>query len=143
MLPFPELVADPALPQLDAPVSQVSEGVAATADGWIILAEGSAVIGPDDVVVVGEPLSRNGVIVIPTPYGEFQLLPRSLLITPFGEVLDLQAIRAELAATAPAKTPATTVATAPAEPSLTLAPQVPTTTPDLPTTPTTPTTIGG
>jgi hypothetical protein len=92
------------------------------------------------VVVVGEPLSRDGVIVIPTPYGEFQLLPRSLLITPFGEVLDLQAMRAELAAKTPAATPATTVAAAaPAEPSSTLVAQVPTTTPDLPTTPT----IGG
>ena len=42
--------------------------------------------------------------MISTPYGEFQLLPRSLLITPFGQVLDLQAIRAELAAAAPATT---------------------------------------
>ncbi len=60
-VPLPELVTDPALPPLDAPLSQVSDGVAVTADGWIILAEGSAVIGPDDVVVVGEQLSRNGV----------------------------------------------------------------------------------
>jgi hypothetical protein len=42
--------------------------------------------------------------VISTQYGEFQLLPRSLLITPFGQVLDLQAIRAELAAAAPSTT---------------------------------------
>ena len=97
-------------------------------------------IGPDDVVVVGEQQSRAGVIVIPTPYGEFQLLPRSLLITPFGEVLDLQVIRAELAATAPAATVATTVATAPTAPTSTLVASAPTTTPDLPTTPTT---IGG
>ena len=41
---------------------------------------------------------ERGVSVVPTPAGDFQLLPRSLLITPFGEVLDLQAIRAELAA---------------------------------------------
>ena len=122
-VPFPELVPDPAFPQLAVPLTQVSDGVAATADGWFILAEGSAVIGPDNALVVGEQFPReDGVLMISTPYGEFQLLPRSLLITPFGEVLDLQAIRAELAATAP---PATTVA--------------PSTTPDLPTTPT----IGG
>ncbi len=74
-------------------------------------------IGPDDVLVVGEQFAReDGVMVISTPYGEFQLLPRSLLITPFGQVLDLQAIRAELAA----KAPATTVAVDTAEPSTTL-----------------------
>ena len=30
-----------------------------------------------------------GVTIVPTPVGDFQLLPRSLLITPIGEVLDL------------------------------------------------------
>ena len=39
---------------LDAPLTIVSDGVAATADGWFMLADGSAVIGPDDVLVVGE-----------------------------------------------------------------------------------------
>jgi len=124
------------LPQLEVPLSQISDGVAATADGWFILAEGSAVIGPDDVVVVGEQFSRDGVIVIPTPYGEFQLLPRSLLITPFGQVIDLQSIRDELAPAAPAPTVATTVA----EPNTTLVASASTTSPTLPTTPTT---IGG
>ncbi len=58
-VPFPESVPDPVLPQLEVPLSQVSDGVAATADGWFILAEGSAVIGPDDVVVVGEQFPRE------------------------------------------------------------------------------------
>jgi hypothetical protein len=93
------------VPQLDAPLDFVSDGVAATADGWFVLVDGAAVIGPDDVVVVGEQFAReDGVSVITTPHGDFQLLPRSLLITPFGQVLDLQAIRAELAAMAPATT---------------------------------------
>ena len=136
-VPIPELVPDPALPQLAVPLTPVSDGVAATADGWFILAEGSAVIGPDDVLVVGEQFDReDGVLMISTPYGEFQLLPRSLLITPFGQVLDLQAIRAELAV----KAPATTVAVDTAEPSTTLETPAATTTPELPTTPTT---IGG
>ena len=98
-------VIEPTLPALDAPLVIVSDGVAATADGWFVLADGSAVIGPDDRLVVGEQFTReDGVRVISTPYGEFQLLPRSLLITPFGQVLDLQAIRAELAAAAPSTT---------------------------------------
>ncbi|HEX4982388.1 MAG TPA: PspC domain-containing protein [Ilumatobacteraceae bacterium] len=104
-LPGPQ--ARPALPAPDAPLAVVSDAVAATADGWFVLGDGSAVIGPDDVVVVGEQFRHDdGVSVISTPYGEFQLLPRSLLITPFDQVLDLQAIRAELAAA----TPSTTVA---------------------------------
>ncbi len=108
----PVPVLDATLPQLDAPLDFVSDGVAATADGWFVLADGAAVIGPDDVVVVGEQFAHeDGVSVITTPYGEFQLLPRSLLITPFGQVLDLQAIRAELAAT----TPATTITSIPSD----------------------------
>jgi phage shock protein PspC (stress-responsive transcriptional regulator) len=99
------------LPQFDSPLAFVGDGIGATADGWFVLADGAAVIGPDDVLVVGEEFPReDGVRVITTPYGEFQLLPRSLLITPFGQVLDLQAIRAELAETAPATTVAPAVA---------------------------------
>ena len=46
-VPLPEVGSDaPALPQLEVPLSQVSDGVAATADGWFVLAEGAAVIGP-------------------------------------------------------------------------------------------------
>jgi phage shock protein PspC (stress-responsive transcriptional regulator) len=98
-------VVEPTLPALDAPLVVVSEAVAATPSGWFVLGDGSAVIGPDDVLIVGEQFTRaDGVRVISTQYGEFQLLPRSLLITPFGQVLDLQAIRAELAAAAPSTT---------------------------------------
>ena len=48
----------------------VSDAVAVTADGWFVLADGSAVIGPDDTLVVGEQFTReDGVRVITTPYG--------------------------------------------------------------------------
>ena len=113
----PPLPTPPALPRppgLDATLAVVSEAVAVSPDGWFVLGDGSAVIGPDDALVVGEQFTReDGVRVISTQYGEFQLLPRSLLITPFGQVLDLQAIRAELAAAAPSTTVAAdTVGTA-------------------------------
>ncbi len=131
----PAPVIEPSLPALEAPLVIVSDGVAATADGWIVLADGSAVIGPDDSLAVGEQFTReDGVRVIPTSYGEFQLLPRSLLITPFGQVLDLQAIRVELAAAAPA----TTVAAEPVT-STTVVPTAST----VPTVPTTVATPGG
>jgi phage shock protein PspC (stress-responsive transcriptional regulator) len=111
--PVPVLESLPrldSLPRLESPIAAISDGVAATGDGWFVLADGAAVIGPDDVLVVGEQFVRaDGVTVIPTSYGEFQLLPRSLLITPVGELLDLQAIRAELARTAPDTTTAAEV----------------------------------
>jgi phage shock protein PspC (stress-responsive transcriptional regulator) len=130
----PVFVVEPTVPQLDAPLAPVSDAVAANADGWFVLADGAAVIGPDDVLVVGEQFVReDGVAVISSPYGEFQLLPRGLLITPSGELLDLHAIRQELAAT----TPATTVAADVDNPTITDAPPQ-TTVPAIP-----PATTGG
>jgi phage shock protein PspC (stress-responsive transcriptional regulator) len=125
--PVPML--EPKLTALEAPLVVVSDGVAATADGWIVLADGSAVIGPDDSLAVGEQFIReDGVRVISTPYGEFQLLPRSLLITPFGQVLDLQAIRVELAPTAPSTTAAAeTIDSTPTVPPASTLPTVATT----------------
>jgi phage shock protein PspC (stress-responsive transcriptional regulator) len=109
--PRPPVPVLESLPRLESPIAAISDAVAATRDGWFVLADGAAVIGPDDVLVVGEQFVRaDGVTVIPTSYGEFQLLPRSLLVTPFGELLDLQAIRAELAATATDTTTAAEVA---------------------------------
>jgi hypothetical protein len=130
----PVLELEPILPQLDVPLTPVSEAVVATADGWFVLAEGAAVIGPDDVLVVGEQFTReDGVALISSPFGEFQLLPRGLLITPFGQVLDLHAIRQELAAEAPVvDPPATTIAASEPGPTTTaVAP--PTTVPASPT----------
>jgi hypothetical protein len=120
-------VVEPKLPALDAPLVVVSDAVAVTADGWFVLADGSAVISPDDRLSVGEQFTReDGVRVISTPYGEFHLLPRSLLITPFGEVLDLQAIRAELAAAAPSTTVAADTIDSTTVPSASTLPTVPT-----------------
>jgi phage shock protein PspC (stress-responsive transcriptional regulator) len=117
----------PATPEL-GPLTPIANYVSATDDGWIVLADGYTMIDPDNTIVTGEAyqmlpdgsynvdpsesndgwinvvgeLSRSvgGPLVLPTPVGEFRLLPRSLLLTPEGAVLDLQAIRAELAASA-------------------------------------------
>jgi phage shock protein PspC (stress-responsive transcriptional regulator) len=100
--PFIEI---PRLPTDLGAFTHVGELVMATDDGWFVLGDGSAIIDPGDRVVVGESFNRDNVVVIATSFGEFQLLPRGLLITPDGEVLDLPAIRAELA-----PTPSTTLA---------------------------------
>jgi hypothetical protein len=116
-----------ATPEL-GPLAPIANHVSATDDGWIVLADGYTMIDPNNTIVTGEAyqmlpdgsynvepsessdgwvnvvgeLSRSvgAPLVLPTPVGEFRLLPRSLLLTPEGAVLDLQAIRSELAATA-------------------------------------------
>ena len=79
-------------------LTEIADGVAGTADGWIVLLGGEAVIDPDDRVVVG-PSTRvdSAVTAISTSYGEYRLLPRSILLGPTGEVLDLRAVRLGLA----------------------------------------------
>jgi hypothetical protein len=107
--PLPPVVTSPRPPVDVGPLTPVADAVAATDDGWFVLADGAAVIDADDEVVVGQKIvNDSGVSIIPTIAGEFQLLPRSLLITPSGEVLDLEAIRAEL----------TTEPTEPTEPTI-------------------------
>ena len=123
----PIIEPPPATPGL-GPLTPVANYVSATDDGWIVLADGYTMIDPDNTIVTGEAyqmlpdgsynvdpsessdgwvnvvgeLSRlvGAPLVLPTPFGEFRLLPRSLLLTPEGAVLDLQAIRAELATSA-------------------------------------------
>lgn len=97
-------------PGLDTGLIAVDGFVSVTTDGWIVLANGEVVIDPDDGVVAGQsiPLEEwNGVpatgesarsLVLPTSIGEFQLLPRSLLLLPDGRLVDLIAIRASVAA---------------------------------------------
>lgn len=78
----------------DASLITVADQVAATPDGWFVIANGAAVIDDQDRLVVGEPVAGDdGVTRLATEWGEFLLLPRGLLITPYGEVLDLQTIR--------------------------------------------------
>jgi hypothetical protein len=92
-----------AVPTLDGTtalgeLAEIADGVAGTADGWIVLLGGEAVIDPDDRVVFG-PSTRvdRAVTSISTSYGEYRLLPRSILLGPTGEVLDLRAVREGLA----------------------------------------------
>jgi phage shock protein PspC (stress-responsive transcriptional regulator)/uncharacterized Zn-binding protein involved in type VI secretion len=88
--PEPELPAVPVDGQ-----QYVAEGVAVTAGGQVVLGDGQAVIGTDDTVLTGQTLVRDRVTVITTSYGDFQLLPGGLLLTPYGELLDLRAVRGE------------------------------------------------
>ena len=105
---IPELEVVPGLGQLRG----VADGVAATPDGWILLLGGEAVIDPNDRVVVGASTRLDGAITaIPTSYGEYRLLPRSILLGPTGEVLDLVAVREALADDAPATTVGTATTT--------------------------------
>jgi hypothetical protein len=105
-------------PELDAPVGPVgglgelepiADGVAATTDGWLVLADGEALIDPDDQVIGDTSFTEGAAEFIPTSIGDFRLLPRRLLLTPSGEVIDLDQVRARLAEpTATSSTTATT-----------------------------------
>ncbi len=105
-------------PELDAPVGPVgglgelepiADGVAATTDGWLVLADGEVLIDPDDQVIGDTSFTEGAAEVIPTSIGDFRLLPRRLLLTPSGEVIDLDQVRARLAEpTATSSTTATT-----------------------------------
>jgi phage shock protein PspC (stress-responsive transcriptional regulator) len=105
----------------------LADGVMLTPGGQFVLAEGEAVLGGDGTVLTGSAEVRDRVTVIATSYGEFQVLPGGLLLTPMGELVDLHAVSGELAApvtTQPAP-PATTGDRPPAE----VAPTVPVTPP--------------
>lgn len=80
----------------------ISNMVGVTTDGWFVIANGEALIDDNDQIVVGQQIARSdGVTEITTTFGSFQLLPRGLLITPDGEVLDLHAFRVQYGSTAP------------------------------------------
>ena len=125
-VPVPPTVA-PAIDDLGS-LTPVSDYVAATDDGWFVLANGEAVIDDHNQVVVGDayvPDSYNGdapvsvpadagsaSLTITTSVGDFRLLPRGLLVTPTETVLDLVALRQQMT---PASAP--TPPTAPTSPS--------------------------
>ena len=67
----------------------VAEGVVLSRSGQLVLAGGEAVIELDGTVLTGSTEQRDGITVIPTSLGDFQLLPGDLLLTPFGVVLEL------------------------------------------------------
>lgn len=105
----------------------VADGVMLTPGGQFVLADGEAVLDSNGAVLAGSTEVRGPVTVINTSYGEFQLLPGGLLLTPSGELVDLPAIRGDQApvVTAPTAPPATTSDRPPAE----IAPTVPPTPP--------------
>jgi hypothetical protein len=110
--------AEPAVPELDAPLGPraplgrlelVVDGVAATTDGWLVLADGEALLDPDDQVLAATSFVEGSALVIPTSVGEFRLLPRRILLTPTGEIVDLDAIRDRLEGTSPEPPVPTTI----------------------------------
>lgn len=93
----------------------IVDGVSATSDGFFLLANGEAMINNLDQVVLGfSSLRGDGVTEIETSFGVFQLLPRSILLTPMNQIVDLQAWRGQLAPAVTATTiaPVATVASA-------------------------------
>ena len=73
----------------------LADGVVLAEGGQVVLGDGEAVIDRDGTVLTGSTVSRDRVTVILTSVGEFQLLPGGLLLTPYGELLDLQALRSD------------------------------------------------
>ena len=123
----PDIAPDAPVPPVEGLVDLgsligVTDGVAMTADGVFVLGDADAVIDADDELLVGDWWEESpSVTVISTNWGEFRLLPRSLLTTPYGEVLDLQALRASHATTStstptPDPTPTTAEVTTPDTP---------------------------
>jgi hypothetical protein len=135
-------------------LTAITDLVSVTDDGYVVLNGGQAVIDPDDRVVSStyapydpsevevprEPgidgavattspvgAGTTGQLVIPTDAGEFRLLPRSLLLDPNGNLLDLRAIRQQAATMLPATSPPVGVTT--------LVPQLGTIPPIAPSTP--------
>jgi phage shock protein PspC (stress-responsive transcriptional regulator) len=110
--PFVEL---PELPLPERPermIDPIAEAVGVTDDGWFVLVGGSAVIDSENEIVFGETFEEEpGVTVIVTPEGEFRLLPFGLLLTPWGETLDLDAIRSSRTDASSTTTPNTVVPT--------------------------------
>ncbi len=93
----PEPAADvPPVATVDPSAGQptdVADGVAMTRDGSIVLNGGEAVIDAGDHVVLGVQRPQDRAIVITTSAGEFKLIPGGLLLTPYGQLIDLTALR--------------------------------------------------
>jgi phage shock protein PspC (stress-responsive transcriptional regulator) len=111
--PVPPGVSDPGA------LTPVSEGVAMSARGWFLLSGSEAIIDDRNAVIVGDTypgdtgaIGGEQVTVVQTSIGEFRLLPQGVLLTPYGQLLDLEAVRTELGATTPsATTPPASVTT--------------------------------
>jgi phage shock protein PspC (stress-responsive transcriptional regulator) len=106
----------PRLPELQSLGSEVAEGVVIADRGVVVLAGGEAVIGADDRVLSGSTEIRDRAVVIFTSEGEYELLDGGLLLTPFGELLDLPALRAFDQGAVPDTAPLPTEPAEPVEP---------------------------
>lgn len=102
LLPTIDPVPEQLLPAAVGSLVAIRDGVSMTTDGWIVLGNGDAVISPQDEVTASELSSvypgQGGSTTIDTQWGQFRLLPRSLLLTPDQQILDLQALREQVAA---------------------------------------------
>lgn len=114
---MPPMTTPPTLPPAvsSGQLTPVADGIAATADGWLVFGDGEAVLDPQDRLIVGDEYeTRPGITGFSTSHGLYELLPRSLLLTPYREVLDLTELRARAAAAVPPTDPTLPV-TAPPE----------------------------
>jgi phage shock protein PspC (stress-responsive transcriptional regulator) len=114
--------------------TQVTDGIGVSADGWIVLAYGEALIDPNNDVVVGDVDPQAALVY--TQMGPF-FVADGIITTPGGETFGLDDLRQQYS-TAPS--PVATVPEAPAPlppPTTTIAPSI-ATVPEL-----TNTTIGG
>jgi phage shock protein PspC (stress-responsive transcriptional regulator) len=99
----------------------VADGVLLTPGGQLVLGNGEAVIGADDTVLTGSTEPQGRVTIISTSSGLFQLLPGGLLLTPYGELLDLSVLRGDATdevATTLVPDPPTTAAPVPMGPTI-------------------------
>ncbi len=72
-------------------LTYLTDSVALSPTGNVVLADGEVVLGRDGTVISGSATRRGRVTVATTSIGEFQLLPDGWLLTPNRELLDLQA----------------------------------------------------
>lgn len=137
---FDEIVADDQPGAvIDDPLVLVHPDVGVLADGWIVLADGEALLAPDNSVAVGDVTSQGpDLAVISTSIGAY-VVEGDILHTPDGVVFGLEDLRQQASAsfeTAPAfgdivPDVAASTTAIPSEPIVTVAPsRVDTTAPE-------------
>ena len=90
--PFDPLVGEP------SQWTQVTDGLAVSTDGWIVLDSGEALIDPDNVVVSGDVDSRSGLVF--TNMGPFVVVDGTIT-TPDGAMFSLEDLRQEYSTALP------------------------------------------
>lgn len=89
---------DPAVTTLDPTTGDqfIGEGLRMLSDGTVIVWDGQGIIGPDNQPLLGNWYAADeSRMEWSTEFGTWQLI-RSILITPYGQVLDLDELRASL-----------------------------------------------